>query len=62
MIALIPKEDDVRDIKKFRPSSLLNCIFRICTKALINRFDRIIDRLISFQQYEIIHMTNHMIE
>jgi hypothetical protein len=46
MIALIPKEDDVRDIKKFRPSSLFNCIFKIGTKVIINIFDRIIDRFI----------------
>jgi hypothetical protein len=32
MITLIPKEDDAKVMKKFRPISLLNCIFKIFTK------------------------------
>jgi hypothetical protein len=50
MITLIPKENDAREMKKFRPISLLNCSFKIFTKVLTNRFARNLDRLISFQQ------------
>jgi hypothetical protein len=37
-------------MRKFRPTSLLNCSFKIFTKVLTNRFARILDRLISYQQ------------
>jgi hypothetical protein len=47
MITLIPKEDDAKEIKKFKPISLLNCIFKGFTKVITNRFARIIDGLIS---------------
>lgn len=33
MITLIPKENDTRIMKKFRPISLLNCSFKIFTKV-----------------------------
>ena len=62
-------------MKKFRPISLLNCSFKIFTKVLTNRFAKIIDRLISYQQsafikgrfilesvvsaHEIIHEVHH---
>jgi hypothetical protein len=49
MITLIPKENDAREMRKFRPISLLNCSFKIFTKVLTNRFSRILDRLISLQ-------------
>jgi hypothetical protein len=47
---LIPKEDDAKEMKKFRPISLLNCVFKIFTKAITNRFSLLIDKLISQQQ------------
>jgi hypothetical protein len=50
MITLIPKEDDAKEMRKFRPISLLNCVFQIFTKVITNRFSVIIDRLISQQQ------------
>jgi hypothetical protein len=50
IITLIPKENDAREMKKFRPISLLNCSFKIFTKVLTNRIARILNRLISFQQ------------
>jgi hypothetical protein len=50
IITLIPKENDAREMRKFRPISLLNCSFKIFTKVLTNRFSRILDRLISYQQ------------
>jgi hypothetical protein len=50
MITLIPKENDGKSMKKFRPISLLNCSFKIFTKVLRNRLARVIDRLISYHQ------------
>jgi hypothetical protein len=50
MITLIPKENEARSMKKFRPISLLNCSFKIFTKVLTNRLARIINRLISYHQ------------
>jgi hypothetical protein len=50
MITLTPKENDAREMKKFRPISLLNCSFKIFTKVLTNRIAKILNRLISFQQ------------
>jgi hypothetical protein len=50
MITLIPKENEARSMKKFRPISLLNCSFKIFTKVLTNRLAKIIDGLISYHQ------------
>jgi hypothetical protein len=50
MITLIPKEDDAIEMKKFRPISLLNRVFKIFTKVSTNRFTLMIGRLISEQQ------------
>jgi hypothetical protein len=50
MITLIPKEEDAKEMRKFTLISLLNCVFKIFTKVLTNRFSLIIDRLISQQQ------------
>jgi hypothetical protein len=47
MITLIPKEDDAKEMRKFRPISLLNYVFKIFTKVITNRFSLLIDRLIS---------------
>jgi hypothetical protein len=48
MITLIPKENDAKSMKKFRPISLLNFSFKIFTKVLTDRLARLIDRLISY--------------
>jgi hypothetical protein len=37
MIILIPKEEEARSLKKFRPISLINCSFKVFGKALNNR-------------------------
>lgn len=46
IITLIPKEPEAKLLKKFRPISLLNCIFKIFGKAINNRLIRVTDRLI----------------
>jgi hypothetical protein len=50
MITIIPKENEAREMRKFRPTILLNFSFKIFTKVLTSRFARILDRLISYQQ------------
>ena len=47
MITLIPKENDAKSMKKFRPISLINCCFKIFSKAVTNRFALMIDRIIT---------------
>jgi hypothetical protein len=49
-INLIPKEEGVNSLKKFRPISLINCSFKIFAKALNNRLVRICDRLLAPNQ------------
>ena len=46
-ITLIPKEDDARIMKKFRPISLLNCNFKFFTEVLTNKMSKVVNRLIS---------------
>jgi len=47
-IILVPKEPNSKDLKKFRPISLLNCSFKIFSKVLNNRLIKICDRLIAY--------------
>jgi hypothetical protein len=54
MLTLIPKETSATEMKKFRPIALINCSFKIFSKALNNRLIKIIDRLISPNQTAII--------
>ena len=50
MITLIPKENEAKHLKKFRPIRLINCSFKIFAKAMNNRLIRIADRLIASNQ------------
>ena len=50
MLTLIPKEAEATELKKFRPIALINCSFKIISKALNNRLIKICDRLISSNQ------------
>jgi hypothetical protein len=47
IITLIPKEDNARSMKKIRTVSLINCSFKIFTKATTNRYAKVMDRLIA---------------
>jgi hypothetical protein len=47
MIILLPKEDEARSLKKFRPIILINCSFKKFAKALNNRLELISDRLLA---------------
>jgi len=50
MLTLIPKENNATEMKKFRPIALINCSFKIFSKALNNRLIKIIGRLLSPNQ------------
>ena len=51
MIKLIPKKDaNPRLIKNWRPLTLLNCDYKIATKAITNRIKSVIPRLINNDQ------------
>jgi hypothetical protein len=49
-IALIPKVHGAKDIKDFRPISLVSGIYKIIAKVLANRMRRVINRVISKPQ------------
>jgi hypothetical protein len=49
-IALIPKIHGAKEIKEFRPISLVGGIYKITAKALANRMRRIMDKVISKPQ------------
>lgn len=50
IITLIPKEPEAKNLKKFRPISLINCSFKIFSKAMNNRLVKICDRLLANNQ------------
>ena len=49
-VVLIPKENETKSLRKFRHISLLNCSFKIFSKALNNRLTMIIHRRIAPNQ------------
>jgi hypothetical protein len=50
MIILIPKEEEAKSLRKFRPISLINCSFKVFAKALNTRLERICNRLLAHNQ------------
>jgi hypothetical protein len=51
LLTLIPKEQDAKTIKKFRPIALTNCSFKIFFKCVTNRLGvTISDELIALNQ------------
>jgi hypothetical protein len=50
MLTLIPKIEDAKDMKHFRPISLINCSFKIFSKVLTLRLGKVLHRLISLNQ------------
>jgi hypothetical protein len=49
-IALIPKSQGAKEVKDFRPISLVGGIYKIIAKVLANRMRRVMDRVISTPQ------------
>jgi hypothetical protein len=50
LIILILKEEDARNLKKFKPISLINCSFKIFSKVLNNILEQICGRLLAQNQ------------
>jgi hypothetical protein len=50
ILTLIPKVDEARDMKNFRPISLLNCSFKIFSKLLTSRLEKVCQSLIAKEQ------------
>jgi exonuclease III len=49
-IRLIPKKGDKKNIKNWRPISLLSCFYKVISRAVNNRFKKISDRFTSRAQ------------
>jgi hypothetical protein len=49
-IVLIPKIKQLREMKQFRPISLCNVVYKICSKVLANRLRGILDEIIVEEQ------------
>jgi hypothetical protein len=54
MIILIPNEEEARSFKKFRSISLINCSFKVFSKALNNRLEILYDRLLAPNQTDFV--------
>jgi hypothetical protein len=50
VIILIPKEEDARTLKKYRPISLINYNLKIFSKVLNNRIEALCGRLLASNQ------------
>jgi hypothetical protein len=50
LIKLLPKKGDTTMIKNWRPISLLSCFYKVVSKAVNRRLDRVIDKLTSLNQ------------
>lgn len=50
-ITLIPKSDDSKCTKDFRPISLCNFIYKIITKVMVGRLRVVLPKLISANQF-----------
>lgn len=60
IITLLPKVKDANYIKQYRPICLLNVIYKIFTKALMLRLDKIMCRIINRSQYGFLKDRNIM--
>ena len=49
-IALIPKKTGDLGIKDYRPISLLGCLYKILTKVLTGRIQKVLPKIISSEQ------------
>jgi hypothetical protein len=50
VITLLPKVTDASRIQQFRPMCLLNCLYKLITKTLTLRLEKVADKLIHTNQ------------
>jgi hypothetical protein len=50
IITLLPKVNNAVKIQQFRPICLLNCIYKLITKTLTLRIEKVVDKLIHTNQ------------
>jgi hypothetical protein len=50
MLTLIPKVDNASKMKQFKPISLLNCSFKMFSKLLSLRLEKVCQRLVANEQ------------
>jgi uncharacterized protein with PQ loop repeat len=50
IITLLPKVKETNTIKQYRPICLLNVVYKIFTKALILRLDKVMGKIINRSQ------------
>jgi hypothetical protein len=50
LIKLIPKKGDCKQIKNWRPISLLSCFYKVVSKVVNGRLDKVIDKVTSMSQ------------
>jgi hypothetical protein len=50
-IRLIPKKGDLKKIENWRPISLLNCFYKLISRALTNRLKKVMDKVTGIGQY-----------
>jgi hypothetical protein len=61
MLTLIPKIEGAEEMKSFKPISLLNCNFKIFSKALTIRFEKVCQRLIA-KEHSVFIMGRYILE
>jgi Reverse transcriptase (RNA-dependent DNA polymerase) len=49
-IKLIPKKGDLRNLTNWRPISLLNCFYKIISRAISNRLKKVMDKITNVGQ------------
>jgi hypothetical protein len=50
MVCFIPKKDQALTVKDYRPISLLNCIYKLITRVLTFRFEKVQQQIVGSTQ------------